>query len=1473
MLFLLLSAIILSLPIVQTKIAQHLTEKLNKQYKTDIAVDEAAVTIFGGVKLKKVFIKDYRKDTLIYVKSIITNILDVKKIVAGDLLFGDLRLDGLVVNMKNYKGAKDTNLDKFIDAFDDGTKSEKPFLMHAKRVFITNSRFLLTDENRKIPKDLDIKQLNTAFDNFQILGPNVDIAIKKMSFLDHRGIFVENLSSDFKYTKKSIDLNNLDFNTKESVYKGKIMMSYDRDKGDFSNFNNKVQFDVKIDTASIASNDIYHFYKEIGKDKRFRIQSKIKGTLNNLFFTKLNLIDENKSQIVGNVNFKNIFGKKDEPFYMKGNFDRVASKYENLTKLLPNVLGKKLPSALKKLGQFTITGNTEISATSISANVYMTSALGNIKSDLNIGNIDNIDDANYNGNIILDKFNLGKFLNQNNLGKVSLNLDIAGRGFVQKYLNTTFKGTVNNLFYNGYDYSNITLNGGFQKSNFQGKVTVKDPNLNMDFDGILNLKQKTKVYNFETNIGFANLKNLNFVNEAVSNFKGAISVNAAGTTLDDFDGNVRFVNANYQNAKAEYSFDDFEIHSSFDSKRVRTITLKSSDIVEGQVVGKFKFGLLQKMLQNALGSLYTNYQPNAIQKGQFLNFDFKIYKKVIDIFYPGIDIGDQTKINGSINSDTNDFKLDFSSPKIEAYKNYFNNISIKIDNKNPLYNTFIALDSVRTTTYKIKDFRLINVTQNDTLFFRTEFKGGDKSKDFYNLNLYHTINSQNKNVVGIKKSEVKFKENLWFLNENESNDNKIIFDKKLQNFTVENISMSHDNQSINLFGDFQGQTNKNLNLKFKNVDLKQITPSLDNFLFDGLVNGIVNLKQNQSIYQPTSALQIQQLTINNNLLGDMNLSIKGDDDLQNFLIQSNIENNNVNHFNAAGKLSIADNHTNIDLDMDFDRFNLGILSTIGGSTISNIKGFASGKARINGNVDNFDMNGRLYIDAAGLKIPYLNTVYQFNNQSIVDVTRDKFIFNNVFLEDTAYATKGKMTGNISHKNFDDWALNLSIESDNIIALNTEDTEDAAYYGKAFINGKAEIFGSVDALTINVNASSNKGTDIKIPVNDSENIGENDYLHFVTAKEKEDLQKGITGNKNEAGLNLNFDLDINRNADIEVILNRDSKHGMKGNGLGTLQLAINTLGKFEMYGDFYILKGKYDFKYGGLIDKSFDVKKGGTIVWNGDPLKAELNIEAVYDKISTNPGVLLENPSFNQQVPTVVTIGITGNLSRPESDFYIDFPNVSSVLKSEIQTKLEDKQVRQKQALVLLASKSFLSQEGLNQTALVYNNLFEKAGHLFDDLFQDDDSKIKLAVAYNQAERTQTDTQANSRFDVNISTQISDKITINGKVGVPIGGVNETAIVGNVEIQYRVNDDGTMNLKVFNRENEINYIGEGIGYTQGIGISYEVDFNTFSELVNKIFNKKLAKLQEDTTPSKNKNSADTDVKINAVLPIDNKKKKN
>jgi hypothetical protein len=455
-----------------------------------------------------------------------------------------------------------------------------------------------------------------------------------------------------------------------------------------------------------------------------------------------------------------------------------------------------------------------------------------------------------------------------------------------------------------------------------------------------------------------------------------------------------------------------------------------------------------------------------------------------------------------------------------------------------------------------------------------------------------------------------------------------------------------------------------------------------------------------------------------------------------------------------------------------------------------------------------------------------------SNKTVVDLEDEKFLFRNDILTDTKYKTKGVLNGSIEHKDFSDWKLDLAISSKRLLVLDTKDSEDAAYYGVAFINGLATIKGPTNGLFIKVDAKSESGSSLKIPINNAESISDNNFIHFLNAKEKFNIKKGIVDNsRNYKGLELEFDLDITPNAEVEVILDRNSGHGMKGRGNGTLLFKINTLGKFQMWGDFQAYEGTYNFKYGGIIDKKFTVKKGGYISWEGNPMKARLNLEAIY-KTSANPAVLLENSSFNKKVDVNVVIGLRGDLTSPEPDFNFEFPTVSNVLKSEIEYKLNDKDVRQTQALYLLSTGSFLSADGVSNSALS-QNAFETAKGLLSGIIHSDDDKFKVNIDIISADKT-IGAEADGRFVASISSKINERITINGKVGVPFGGVSQAAVVGDVEVLYRVNEDGTVNLRFFNKENDISYIGEGIGYTQGVGVSYEVDFDTFKELANKIF---------------------------------------
>jgi hypothetical protein len=1433
LLFLLLLAIALSLPFVQTKIAHYATDKLNKEFGTNIQVEKVAVSVFGGVKLKGVLILDHHNDTLISADRLQTNILSFRAITDSNLKFGVIKAERLNFHMKTYKGEKKSNLDVFIKSFDNGKPGTGKFRLKASELMVTNGRYRLTNENAVTARILDFKKLNGELKDFYIKGSDVTAGIQKLSLLDHRGLFVKNLKAGFTYTKTNIKLDSLELVTEESVLKGDVKLTYGKD--DMKDFVNRVPFDFHIDRATVSSNELNYFYNEFGKNQKFYLSTRLTGPLNNFVLNNLKLLDAEQSEIIGSVNFRYLFDKKGPGFYMNANFDRVTSNYTNLKGIMPRILGKSLPVMLEKFGRIDLVGNVVLTKKDITTELYVMSELGEAETNLSVKNYNNKDEATYLGAIDLDNFDLGSLTDQKILGLATLHLDVDGKGFNKESLNTIVKGDISQLALNNYNYRNITVDGRLKWPFFEGNVNSNDPNLLMSFDGLLDMSKNSRNYDFHAKIDYADLKMLNIMKkDTISIFKGDLRLDASGNNLNDMAGKLQITSLSYQNDRDSYYFEDFDIESSFDEEKVRTITVNSTDIAQGKVTGIYDVKELPKLIENALGSLYTNYSPHKVKAGQFLDFNFTIYNKVIEILVPDVVVGDNTTLRGKINADKNEFVLAFDSPNISAFENYFSNIQVDINNKNPLYNAYVTMDSVRMKNYKISDFSLVNVTQNDTLYLRSEFKGGNEAKDFFNLNLYHTIDKDKKSVVGFKRSEINFKNYMWYINENDTHDNKIVFNNSLTDFSIDKMTMSHNDQKVELMGILKNSDYKDLKLSFNDVDLHKITPSLDSLNFGGRLNGEMSLKQNKQEFQPASSITIDSLRINKFELGDLNLQVSGDRSFRKFNLNTSISRKGDETFFADGIIEIVNKQTLLSIDAGFSDFDISPLEVFLKSVFPEIRGKASGRAAIVGNVKDLEIDGRLYLRDAGLKVGYLNTDFNFEQDAVVDLTEEIIFFRNVEMTDAKYGTKGRLNGSVQHKMFKNWGLDLHIESDRLLVLDTEDTDEALYYGTAFIKGKADITGPTNSLYIDVVAESVKGTDIKIPINNTDAAGNSAaFIHFLSPKEKQNKNKGIVQEtKTYKGIEMNFELDVTPEAKLEVIIDKNTGHSLIANGYGTLLLDINTMGKFNMWGDFQVNEGVYNFKYGGLFDKKFIVKRGGAINWEGDPKRARLNIEAVYKK-QANPSILLETPTFNRNIPVEVVITLNGNITTPEPDFAINFPGVSSVLKSDLEYRLSDMSTRQTQALSLLSTGSFISPNNANTA--VYGSLFERANSLFNDLFADADGKVKVGINYVQADKNPY-IETNSQLGLTLSSQINDRITVNGQLGVPVGGVNESVIVGNVEVQLRVNDDGTLKARVFNRENDINFLGEGIGYTQGVGLTYAVDFDTFTELINKILKK-------------------------------------
>ena len=185
-------------------------------------------------------------------------------------------------------------------------------------------------------------------------------------------------------------------------------------------------------------------------------------------------------------------------------------------------------------------------------------------------------------------------------------------------------------------------------------------------------------------------------------------------------------------------------------------------------------------------------------------------------------------------------------------------------------------------------------------------------------------------------------------------------------------------------------------------------------------------------------------------------------------------------------------------------------------------------------------------------------------------------------------------------------------------------------------------------------------------------------------------------------------------------------------------------------------------------------------------------------------------------------------------FEIEFPNASGTLASEINYRLADPQRSQLQAISLLSQGIFINEVSVSMQGIT-NNLYQKASDIVADLIgEKDNDKLKVGIDYLQGDKSALiDIATEDRLGFTLSTKISEKILLNGKIGVPVGGLEQTLIVGNVQIDFILNEEGSLKAKIFNKENEFRYIGDELGYTQGLGLSYDVDFNTFKQLINKI----------------------------------------
>ncbi len=1436
---LLVLSILFSFPKVQTKLANRLTHFLNNKYNTAITIGKVDLSYVGKIKLVDIAIKDTRSDTLVYANSLRSSLLSFRKITKGNLQLGKVQLSDVVVIQRTYKGENEDELGKFARAFRKNDKEEPAnFVLFSELVVLNKARYTFYDENKQLNPIASYQNIYGKMQNFSVKGADLAGNVRDLQFTDLNGLQVTNMATDFSYSKTKMQFLNTHLQTLTSDIKADLIMDYE--EGDLSDFSNKVVLTASIPHATISLKDAKFFYKELGTKDIIHFSSNIKGTLNNFLIENLKMKSDQRAVIRGNIRFINSFNTE-KGFQLIADIKHLESNRKQLTGLLPNVLGKTLPESFNLLGHFTLSGHSHITNKNINAKLNMQTAIGAIQSDLQITNIDNIGQASYQGSVSLRDLKLGELIGNPQVGYFSFDTDVQGKGFSLEHLNTKINGKVLKHQYKGYTYENIAVEGTVKDKLFSGIIKADDPNLKFDFSGLADLSKKRYKFDFSAQIKHAEFNKLNlFKRDSISILNGDIKMAMIGNTLENMVGFVQFNNTTYTNQTQAYHFKDFNIISTvLDS--VQTLKINSKDIINGRLKGKFKYKDLSKLAQNAFGSIYTNYRSFELDFNQHLDFQFKIYNQLVAVFFPAIELGANTSIRGKINAKNNEFKLTFRSPELLVYDNYIEKIRLQIDNKNPLFNTQLSASKIETKHYTIADIDLVNITLNDSLRFRTEFKGGKHLKDKYSLAFYHTIDEKNQSILGFQKSDLRINGHDWILNPHKDAKNKISLDHVTNTITYHDFLLKSDEQELLFYGEQQGVEHQRFNIDLDRINLAHIIPKVENFDIEGLINGGIWIEKKNNMYIPTADIQILDLYINKELQGDLIGEIKGAASNKKYDIDLYLEKEEEKHIAAKGVLNLKPKKPIIDIDIDFNHFQINVLNAIGAGVMENIRGSISGQSSLKGLLVNPEFSGEITLQDAGLFFPYINVDYSFKNNSKILLNNQSFLIDEATIFDSLHKTYGNLSGSISHNFFKKWFLDLHINTSNLLAINTPEVENALFFGTGFLKGNASITGSTDNVNISINGSSNPGTSITMPMSDLQTIETSNLIHFKTPENEEEssqsLQEKIAERYN--GVTMNFNLEVTPDAKLQIVIDQATGSSLQGVGTGNIQMDIDTKGTFNMYGNYTVHEGFYNFKYGaGIINKPFIVTRGGSISFNGDPYKAELDIEAVFST-KANPEAILTEYAGTRRIPVNLHTRLTGELFNSKQEFNIDIPDADLDLASELDFILNDKDTGNMmiQFVSLLVTGSFFNEENILHTGTSLGNqsittITSAVSNALLDVFSDPDDKIQFGFDYMQGSKILS---TENQLGLSMATRIgkNERIFIDGEVNVPTGSESNSNIAGNVTIELPLNKPETLRLKVFNQQNKIQYGEQEEGYTQGLGLSWRFSFDKKQrELPNK-----------------------------------------
>lgn len=1476
--------ILVQLPFFQTWLGRVASGWLSRNYDITIRVERVAINFFrGSVKLRQVYVQDNHGDTLI-AADILKVKLDHISTRRGEIVMKSVILQGGFLNMRRYKDDPKPNLSLLIDKFKPKKKPDQPkkkgkqwlvlsneLILDECQVRVRNDQATVRDADF-LPNDIRISEISGKVSEFTVKGDSIRFQVHRLTAMEASGIVLREFSSEVLICSHEMAFRNFYMRTPRSELSGYYSMRY-RNWGAFSHYEDSVVMVADLDLSDINLKDIAFFSGNLrGIDANFRFKGGVKGPLSNLKGRDIALYFGSVTQLVGKVEMTGLPDINNTFIYF--DLNKFVTNYNDLRQIPmpPFHTGQKLniPPLISRMGVMKFKGNFTGFIRDFTAFGELQTGIGSAKMDLSLSQDAN-KDFNYSGSLDVKDFNVGRLINNEKLlGKVSLQGTVNGKNFDKKRADAKFNGTISTLELNGYTYHDIQAGAFFKEQTVGGLVRVDDENAQVLFNGTVNLADANRpVYSFYSDVKNMELRKINLLKtDSAVRFNTQMVMDFKGKNIDDIVGTIRFYDTECRFGSKCYDLDSLRLESIIHEDSTKSITLHST-MVDADFNGRFKFIPLYNEIKRRINEVLPSMELKVDDKIKPIdqNFDFNVQFKNISqltaLFLPKLQVAKNSIAYGRYDSKRNDLTFDIRSSSVRYNGIEFNGWLLEADNNGG----GLVLHSTVNTLYLTDSVTMDNLTldvgaSRDSLDITLWFKNRTPLLNSGKLHANTYLGNAPRYDLHFSDSYFYYEDSLWRLND----DNRLTIDDGLLEF--DNLALLRKGNLQPLLS-INGRSKKNatdglrLDLHEFPVDLADFFLKNKGITLSGSASGNVELFSIFTSPYFTSDLQIQSFGLNGISMGDLHLNSAYEPNDKAILLNTSlnyqgektvsIRNGKFYPFRKEDQFSIA---------ADIRRVNISAFEKFVQPIFSDLRGYVSGRFMLSGSATAPVIYSNLNIQGGALRLVYLNALFQLE----MDERRD-IVINNygirippVKLTDR-YKGVGYLEGSVSHEMFRDIALDLDITTRNLCMMETNAKLNEQFYGSAFATGNAEITGPLNNLVVKADMKTEKNTVLNIPIRSTSTVSENSFVVFVqksadTSKTKTTI-KPVKSNSN---FTVELSVEVTPDAQARIIFDETVGDVLTVNGSSDeIRLELDTKGKFNLYGAYEISKGNYLFTLQNLVNKPFIIKPGSSISFSGNPYLANINATAIYQaNASLYPIVSAfmdptQAENFRRSVRVNCELTLTNTLANMLLAFNLEVPTVDESTRSLVKAAINTEEEMNRQVFSLLILNQFLPPEatggGSSTSNLLSSGLGSTSLELLSGQLNNWLSKltknVNVNVKYKAGDAVSTD-----QVSVALSTQLfNDRISIDGDVGVGGQRVSEgptqNQIVGNVTVEFKVNTKGSIRVKAFNRSNDQNLLKNSAPYTQGIGISYRKEFDSWRDLFPKRKKKQKNSTENDT----------------------------